>query len=226
MQFHFADFNGWQTAYAFDVDRLGVEAAADTADSRKAFLTSFAEGLGHMAELEELTADLPVDRTQLTSAREGLERFKAVDTQIIQLFRKGDAASNAQADQLVMGEAIKVFGEASTALNAVTEQLTAMQADAEKQAAASGRTAQWTNLGLGVGLLAIMILGSLAISRSIAKPLAELGDGHRAARGRRPGLRARHGLRRRAGPGAEVARRDEDRAHHPDRGYESHVGRA
>src|SRR5689334_12150980 len=41
-KFRAADFNGWQTAYAFDAVRLGPRAVADGASSRKAFLGSAA----------------------------------------------------------------------------------------------------------------------------------------------------------------------------------------
>ena len=40
LQYQAADYNGWQTAYAFDVIRGVKGAAEDTADSRKAFLAS------------------------------------------------------------------------------------------------------------------------------------------------------------------------------------------
>ena len=67
-QFDFADFNGWQTAYAFDVTRLGVPAASDTADSRKAFLASVARTRTDIATLDALgRANHAVDTTRLAS---------------------------------------------------------------------------------------------------------------------------------------------------------------
>ena len=43
MKYQAADWNGWQTAYAYDVMRGVKGAYEDTADSRKAFLASGAE---------------------------------------------------------------------------------------------------------------------------------------------------------------------------------------
>ena len=42
VKFRGADFNGWQTAYAFDVIRGLPNAASDSSPSRKAFLASAA----------------------------------------------------------------------------------------------------------------------------------------------------------------------------------------
>ena len=66
-QYDFADFNGWQTAYAFDVSRLGASAAADTADSRKQFLASVARTRQNLTMLKKLSAVLSVDCASASS---------------------------------------------------------------------------------------------------------------------------------------------------------------
>src|SRR2546430_17728590 len=43
VKYQAADWNGWQTGYAFDIVRGVPGAAADSADSRKAFLDSAAK---------------------------------------------------------------------------------------------------------------------------------------------------------------------------------------
>ena len=60
-KFRTADFNGWQTAYAYDVSRGVPNATSDTAQSRKAFLAAAAPSRADLARLKghPLTADRP-----------------------------------------------------------------------------------------------------------------------------------------------------------------------
>ncbi len=80
VQYDFADFNGWQTAYAFDVALDGPSAAADTAASRAAFLASVAQTRLDLARLQSLAEGISsVDPEKLSSIVAGLEEFMTVD---------------------------------------------------------------------------------------------------------------------------------------------------
>src|SRR2546429_2057863 len=59
VKFRSADFNGWQTAYAFDIIRGAQGATADTAPSRAAFLGSMASFRSELDALSPL--DLSTD---------------------------------------------------------------------------------------------------------------------------------------------------------------------
>ena len=52
VKFRSADFNGWQTAYAFDIFRGAPGATLDTGDSRKAFLDSASLFRTELAQLQ------------------------------------------------------------------------------------------------------------------------------------------------------------------------------
>jgi methyl-accepting chemotaxis protein len=57
VKFRAADFNGWQTAYAFDVARDLPDAAADTASARAAFLAAAASLRSELAALRRPALD-------------------------------------------------------------------------------------------------------------------------------------------------------------------------
>lgn len=83
-QYDFANFDGWQTAYAFDVTRLGVSAASDTAASRQAFLQAVAQTRTDLASLGTLgTRNHAIDAARLAVVNGKLAAFMQVDSQII-----------------------------------------------------------------------------------------------------------------------------------------------
>jgi hypothetical protein len=77
MKYQAADWNGWQTAYAFDAGRGVKDAADDTGESRAAYLTSQAALLDQLSALEsrsDLTAD---EQALLAEARTSVDAFIA-----------------------------------------------------------------------------------------------------------------------------------------------------
>ncbi|HEY6796159.1 MAG TPA: methyl-accepting chemotaxis protein [Kineosporiaceae bacterium] len=175
VQFDFADFNGWQTAYAFDVARLGTTAASDGADSRKAFLASVARTRRDVSNLAQVTAGLEgVNRSDVQAAIDGLDTFMAMDQKIITLYRKGDAASRAQADRRVIGDEIAIFDAAAKRLGAVATRLAEAQHRAESDARASGGTATWIDIVTGAVAVAVVLVVALLIARSVRRPLEQV----------------------------------------------------
>ncbi len=175
VQFDFADFNGWQTAYAFDVTRLGPSAAADSADSRKAFLASVARTRTDIAALQALTANSAASvRTDLSAVAGGLTTFMQVDDQVVALYRRGDRAARLTADKLVLGQEISVFGTATQHLSSAADALAAQQRSATDSASSQGDTAIKLMLGAGALILLFVIGASTLISRSIRGPLQGL----------------------------------------------------
>ncbi|MDP9408179.1 MAG: methyl-accepting chemotaxis protein [Actinomycetota bacterium] len=174
-KFSSADFNGWQTAYAFDVARGVAGAAEDTGDSRAAFLASTETFEARLADVEELSSDAEAD-DDVAQIRALFDEFLSVDGQVAALYRTGDPGSVPEADALVLGKAIEVF-------TGITELLDQIVGDAEADfqqarddaaaAAASGR-----RLMLGVGAASVLLATGLAltITRSVTRPVAALRD--------------------------------------------------
>src|SRR5690349_22232109 len=104
-KFSAADFNGWQTAYAFDAVRGVAGAAQDNGDSRKAFLASTRKFGATVSAASSLA---PADsRGRLQDVTALLTQFMAVDTRIAGLYAAGDARSRQAANALVIGPEIK-----------------------------------------------------------------------------------------------------------------------
>jgi len=176
-QYDFADFNGWQTAYAFDVKRQGPPAAADGAPSRKAFLASIERTRRDLAAVHTALGAVPqIDGASLDAASTGLDRFMTLDEQIVASYRAKDAAAHDKADKLVLNDEITIFNNAAAQLNALAKVLSEHQAQAEADAAAGGRSASWTALVVGVVLVAVVVAVAVAIARSVRRPLKELSE--------------------------------------------------
>jgi methyl-accepting chemotaxis protein len=185
VQFDFADFNGWQTGYAFDIVRVGRSAADDQASSRKAFLASIARTRTDLANLDrQARATSGVDPSSLSEVSAGLEQFIQVDDKIIALYRKGDTASRDQATALVMGQEITIFTSISDQLNKVANAIGGLQAQAASDALSSATSARWTSLVLGLGVLIFCAVTFFFVARSVRLPLLQLADSaNRLARG-------------------------------------------
>ncbi|HET9656736.1 MAG TPA: methyl-accepting chemotaxis protein [Kineosporiaceae bacterium] len=177
VQYDFANFNGWQTAYAFDVTRDGPSSAADTADSRKAFLDAVSATREHVATLKRLSSGRSEsDRALLNSVTAGLDKFMQVDDQIIKLYRTGSVTSRHEADALVLGQEITIFNGAVDSLNTFADTLAKDQARAVSDASASSTRTTWLDIALGTVVLAVVVTVSLVIGRSIRRPLMQLAE--------------------------------------------------
>ncbi len=113
VKFRAADFNGWQTAYAFDIKRGVPGAAADTADSRKAFLASADAFSKEIAALQHDT----LNTSQLAAARTAdaaFRQFMQVDAEVVRDYRHGTPVSIKAADDLVLGKEIELFTTTAT----------------------------------------------------------------------------------------------------------------
>ncbi len=180
MRYQAADWNGWQTAYAFDALRGVKNAAADTGDSRAAFLASAAaleKGLTTLLDDPALRAQ---EKEQATNALAAYNKFMALDKQVQAGYASGTAAGFTKANDLVIGAEIDNFQAITDQLNSLSSAITALgvkDAQASADSAATGRTTLLL-VGLAGGLLAIGL--ALAISSSIRRPLGALDSSIRA----------------------------------------------
>jgi methyl-accepting chemotaxis protein len=173
VKFRAADFNGWQTAYAFDVSRDVRGATADTAESRAAFLASAKAFRTELAALNgvRLTA---AERATVRSATTLFDRFMAMDVKIISNFRSGDPRLVAQGEKLVAIDEIAIFTRVATAVDEVVASID-READAAVAAAdaASGR-ASTLMLAAGLGVVIMGLALAVLLVRSITRPLRTL----------------------------------------------------
>ncbi|GLW27535.1 two-component system sensor histidine kinase NtrB [Actinoplanes regularis] len=167
-KFRAADFNGWQTAYAFDTIR-GVPGATDASGAMRAkFLAStaaFQEDLARVGA-RELTA---AERQQLTVAENAFDHFMKIDEQIVAGYRTGTPDAVKVSNELVSGEALYWFDQIASAVDQL-----AVQAEATAAAdAVAARTTYTRGLRLQVlvGAVCLLITAVLAwlVTRMIAK---------------------------------------------------------
>ena len=139
VKFRDADFNGWQTAYAFDIVRGVKGATAVSAASRRAFLASAASFRRELAVVarEPLSS---AQRARVVAASSAFDQFMATDKQVIALYRRGGARAVVQANELVLGREIALF----TRISSAVDRLVASVAQDARQANASATSAQST----------------------------------------------------------------------------------
>ncbi len=173
IKFRGADFNGWQTAYAFDVVRGLPNAASDTAPSRKAFLASAAAFRKEVGVLsgEQLTA---AQLGALNAAKSAFEQFMTTDSKVISLYRRRTPTDVRAANALVLGREISLFNQISNNTDKVVGLIKAQSAQATSAASSAADSARTQMIVVGL-LAAVLAIGlALVISRSIGRPLAEL----------------------------------------------------
>lgn len=107
-----ADFNGWQTAYAFDVIRGVPDATEDEAFSRRHFLESshnFDLQLGQIKQY--LRQESELERWQRVQA--DFQNYMEIDKQVISAYRSGEQRALERANGLVLGREIDLFTQIS-----------------------------------------------------------------------------------------------------------------
>jgi methyl-accepting chemotaxis protein len=178
-KFRTADFNGWQSGYAFDIQRGMKDATSDTVGQRKNFLASTAAFKQDIAELEgePLTA---AEHDAVAAAAAAFEDFMTTDEQIIAAFRTGTAAGYATAGNLVSGAAIDDMNKIVAAIDNLVGLTDAQSAAATADAAGTANTAR--TLMLVAGALSLALAAGLAVlvTRSITRPLGRTVDTLRA----------------------------------------------
>ncbi|GIE91286.1 methyl-accepting chemotaxis protein [Actinoplanes regularis] len=169
-KFSAADFNGWQTAYAFDARRGVPDAAQDTGSSRKSFLESIETFRTTVAAAAEAATSTAL-RDELKQVSALVDEYVTVDSQIAQLYSDNTRASTKAADALVIGKEIETFKQISDHLDKVVA-----AADADFAAArASATDAEHTGKVLIwlSGPLAALVAAALAVlvTRSVTGPV-------------------------------------------------------
>ncbi|GAA2890053.1 chemotaxis protein [Actinoplanes cyaneus] len=169
-KFSSADFNGWQTAYAFDVHRGVGDAAQDTGDSRASFLASMKTFRATVADASA-AATSAAERDALGQIGTLAEDFLSVDTQVAQLYGTGTPAAIKQADALVIGREIEIFEQIGTALDGLVTTAVADFTTARDSADRSQRNGTLLIWIAGSAAAVIAILLAVAVTRSVTGPV-------------------------------------------------------
>jgi methyl-accepting chemotaxis protein len=193
LKYQAADFNGWQTAYAFDVIRGVKNAYDDNADSRKAFLASGATLNTKLAALAADPALTPDQAALAATARAGYTAFMDVDAQVVTGYKQSTTASVAEANKLVLTTEIDNYTKIATALDQLS---TSLETQAATDVAdASSSAARSKVVMIVVVLLGVLLVGTIValVIRSITSPLeslrariADIADGDGDLRARVP----------------------------------------
>ncbi|GAA1908108.1 methyl-accepting chemotaxis protein [Lapillicoccus jejuensis] len=169
-KFRTADFAGWQTGYAFDVNRGVKDAASDTVGQRAEFVrstTAFHDDLRRL-DVPELT---PADRALLQDATTQFARFLAIDDRIVSGYRRGTAADVRASNDLASGASLDVFGKLATDTDRLaTSVSTHSSATATQAHDVAGRYAVVIPLVGGLGLL-VALGAAAAIAASVTRPV-------------------------------------------------------
>jgi methyl-accepting chemotaxis protein len=183
VRFGSADFNGWQTAYAFDIQRGAPGAATDTGTARAAFLKSaaaFDDGLQRLGAQGLTVAEQQTVRT----IQDDFAAFMKLDRQIIAEYRSGTPANARHADQLVAVDEIAIFSSIATGLENLVEAVQGAAAQAVIDAESDGNKARGAMIGAGIVIVVLGAVLAIALIRSITRPLkalnhrlAEIADG-------------------------------------------------
>jgi methyl-accepting chemotaxis protein len=169
-KFRTADFNGWQSGYAFDIQRGVKDAAADTAGQRKSFLASTAAFKQDIATLQsqDLTA---AEEAAVAAASAAFDDFMATDDEVIAAFRTGTAAGYAKAGGLVSGAALDYLGKIVAATDDLVGLTEAQAAAAKADAESTANTSRTLMLVAGALSLALAAILAVLVTRSITLPL-------------------------------------------------------
>jgi methyl-accepting chemotaxis protein len=174
-KFRTADFAGWQTGYAFDINRGVPDAMSDGVGQRASFLAStsaFDEDLDRLAK-DGLT---PEEARLLDEVRTQFAQFKTIDAQIIAGYRSGGSAARGHSNELASGASLEVFGTLATAMDTLATSV----ADRARLEAADTRAEAVRNstvlLASGAAGLALAVLFGVVITLSILRPLRRVGD--------------------------------------------------
>ena len=172
VKFQAADWNGWQTGYAFDIVRGAPGAAGETADSRKAFLDSTQRLRTAIQDLRNAAGLTAEDRQAIERAEASINAFMTTDERIIAAYREGTPATLKAANDLVIGEEIRNYQAVTDAVNPMVDRIMTRSRQASAAARAQAASGQQTMLVVGLLVVAFVVALTVLLVRSITRPLA------------------------------------------------------
>ncbi len=176
-RFDIADMNGWQTAYAFDIQRnraAGHRVAIAALASRKAFLASVGR-VRH--DLSVLNASVPPSVSPAVAlAGQGVESFMRVDGRIIALYGRNTLRSNATATALVLAQEIAIYNHIAASVESIHHMVdTASRLANSKSDEAASITTTFVVASVLLALFAAIAI-ALLLTRSVKRGVGPVLD--------------------------------------------------
>ncbi|HUX69697.1 MAG TPA: methyl-accepting chemotaxis protein [Cellulomonadaceae bacterium] len=173
VKFRSADFNGWQTAYAFDITRGVVGSTADSAPSRAAYLASAALFTTELNTLADSHLDAK-DAALVAEVRTTFADFTATDTEVIADYRTGTVEGMSAANGLVIGKEIQLFQKISDDVDLIVSSAESAAATSTADARSSASRTSTLAAGIGIVSLAGSAILAILLTLSITRPLGTL----------------------------------------------------
>ncbi|MGH8498253.1 MAG: hypothetical protein ACRERV_05525 [Methylococcales bacterium] len=167
LKFLAADFNGWQTAYAFDIIRNNSGASDDNSETRGNFLRSankFRKKL-HDTPLELLTTNEIQD---LKKASLAFDKFMRIDERVIAAYRLGGTDNIQEANQLVLGQEIDTFQEISNIISNLAESILERSDQSSTDASIASSQSRGLFIGGGMATLPLLFSCIMLVRRSFS----------------------------------------------------------
>jgi methyl-accepting chemotaxis protein len=184
IKFRAADFNGWQTAYAFDAVRGIADAAAPTGAGRRSFLAS-AQSFRTEADALRRTGRLSdAEQHQLAAAMSRFDQFMSLDNQVAAGYTSHTTAGSTAAGKLVAGAEIDLFNEIARDVDALVASVDTAADHAVTTAQTASRRSTAVIIAVAVVAVLVGVVLAVVLIRSIIPPLtalnrrlAEIADG-------------------------------------------------
>jgi methyl-accepting chemotaxis protein len=170
-----ADWNGWQTAYAFEanLDR----ASLDTPGGSHASFTAAAKSLdSSLTALSTAVGVTEQERTQIAAATKGFDRFMELDATIAASYGKGTPAGVRDANQLVLVDEITVYQSVATALTELSDGLVSRSEKSASSADDTAASAKRQLLSFAMLVLLVLAVCVPILVMSVIGPVRRLQE--------------------------------------------------
>jgi diguanylate cyclase (GGDEF)-like protein len=121
-----ADFNGWQTAYAFDIVRGAPIEDLDINPNRLRFVQSSRALRNTLSLLVDQEAHMTnPERTELQTAKEAFAQFMRLDDRIVADYQSSDSSRATRATNLVLGAELDLFSQVTQSMQHLSDSIIA-----------------------------------------------------------------------------------------------------
>jgi methyl-accepting chemotaxis protein len=170
-----ADWNGWQTAYAFaaNLDNTSLDAPAGARASFTASAQALDTALTGLSTASGLTAP---EQAQVDVARQGFTAFMALDQKIVSDFQRATPAGVQAANQLVLVDEIKAYQGVATAMTVLSKSIAGRSEKASKSTASTATDGRRTLLIISILALLAMAVCVPILVTSVTGPLRRLEE--------------------------------------------------
>ncbi len=160
IKFLAADFNGWQTAYAFDIVRGTPGATKDDAPVRNKFLASAASFRERLRAMKT-DPSIPDEHPEVERMEVAFQEFMDLDQAIVAAYRGGDARAVRQANDWILGREIQLFQHLAQAITRLADSIVARANRASREASMASARARW--LFVGAAVATALLVASLVL---------------------------------------------------------------